>query len=203
MVVSDSRSESPSTSSTWPAVASSVMDRREVLRILAGAAAIPMLGPLPPHLRLAFGRDLHRRARGQSLRTLTASQDALVTRIADLVIPETDTPGAASVGVTEFIDMLLTEWYLPADRERLLQALAAIDARSRAMMGGAFTELAPPDQTAMLEALDVRGAEGSAEDGFATIKDLTVYGYFTSEAVVKDVLRYPIIPGRHDGCIPV
>jgi glucoside 3-dehydrogenase (cytochrome c) hitch-hiker subunit len=179
------------------------MDRREVLRILASAAAIPMLAPLPPTVRLAFGRDLHRRARGQGLRTLTPSQDALVTRIAELVIPETDTPGATTVGVTQFIDMLLTEWYLPADRERLLKGLAAIDVRSREMKGGPFTELAPPDQTAVLEALDVRGAEGSAEDGFATLKDLTVYGYFTSEAVVKDVLRYPIIPGRHDGCIPV
>jgi gluconate 2-dehydrogenase subunit 3-like protein len=56
----------------------------------------------------------------------------------------------------------------------------------------------------MLQALDgAKGAEGSAEDAFATLKDLTIYGYFTSEIVMKDVSRHQVIPGRFDGCIPV
>jgi hypothetical protein len=49
----------------------------------------------------------------------------------------------------------------------------------------------------------VHGAEGSAEDAFATLKDLTIYGYFTSEVVMKDVSHHEVIPGRFDGCIPV
>jgi len=70
----------------------------------------------------------------------------------------------------------------------------------------AFSSWSSPrsDQTALLESLDgASGPAGSAEDAFATLKDLTVYGYFTSELVMKDVLRHPVIPGRHDGCVPV
>lgn len=63
--------------------------------------------------------------------------------------------------------------------------------------------LAPPDQTALLQSLDgVEGLDGSAEQAFARLKDLTI-GYFTSERVMKDVIHTQVIPGRHDGCIPV
>lgn len=180
------------------------MNRREVLRVLAGAAVIPVLAPFSPEARLAMGRALHARLPGQSLRTLNPQQNAVVTRIADLILPETDTPGAASVKVNQFIDLLLTEWYQPADRDRLLVGLSDLDTRSRQAHGVPFIELSPPDQTTLLESLDGRdGVKGSAEDAFASLKDLTVYGYFTSETVMKDVLKTPIIPGRHDGCIPV
>lgn len=180
------------------------MNRRELLRILGGAAVIPALAPFSTEQRLELARALHARLGEQSLRTLDGHQNATVTRIADLIIPETDTPGAATVKVNEFIDLLLTEWYEPADRDRLLAGLAALDARSRQAHGADFVDLAAPNQTALLEALDGRsGAGGGAEDAFATLKDLTVYGYFTSETVTKSVLRVPVIPGRHDGCVPV
>ena len=180
------------------------MNRREVLRLLGGAAAIPVLSSLSPASRLAFGRSLHARLAGEPLRSLNREDNALVTRIADLIIPETDTPGAVGVKVPAFIDLLLTQWYAPADRERLLAGLEAIDARSRAAHGARFVELTARDQAALLESLDGRdGAKGSAEDAFATLKDLTLYGYFTSEVVMRNVLKTPIIPGRDDGCVPV
>jgi hypothetical protein len=46
----------------------------------------------------------------------------------------------------------------------------------------------------------VKGERGSAEAEFGRLKSLVIYGYFTSERVVKDVTRNPIIPGRFDGC---
>lgn len=178
------------------------MNRRDLLHLLGATAAVPLLGPLSPERRLAVGRDLHRRL-GQSLRVLSAHQDATVTRIAELIIPETDTPGAAAVGVNRFIDLLLAEWYDEDDRDSLLAGLAAIDARSRRLHGAPFVDMPDDQQTALLRMLDSGGGDGSAEDAFATLKDLTVYGYFTSEVVIKDVLRTPVIPGRFDGCVPI
>lgn len=180
------------------------MNRREVLRILGSAAVVPVLAPFSPDTRLVIGRALHARLAGHALRTLDAQQNATVSRIADLIIPETDTPGAAAVKVNEFIDLLLTEWYAPEDRDRLFRGLADIDARSTQLRGARFAQLSAADQTAVLESLDGRdGDDGSAEDAFATLKELTLYGYFTSEVVMKDVIHYQVIPGRHDGCVPI
>jgi hypothetical protein len=180
------------------------MDRREVLRVLGAAAVLPVLAPLSPESRLTFGRVLHARAASRALRSLSAHQNVTVTRIAEMIIPETDTPGATTARVTEFIDLLLTDWYPPEERDRFLAGLSDMDAKSRAAHGAAFIEVPADAQVALLGSWDgAAGAEGSAEDAFARLKELTLYGYFTSEVVVKEVLRTQVIPGRHDGCVPV
>jgi gluconate 2-dehydrogenase gamma chain len=179
------------------------MNRREVLRLLGGVAVAPMLAPVSPERFWDLGRTIHARLASRAGRSLDAHQLATVNHIAELILPETDTPGAVSVKVPEFIDLMLTEWSPAAERDRFLTGLADIDARSRRFYGGVFLDLRAPDQTAMLQALDgVTGAEGSAEDAFATLKDLTIYGYFTSEVVMKGVTHHEVIPGRFDGCIP-
>ena len=178
------------------------MQRRDVLRLLGGAA-LPALLPLSPESRLQLARALHARLGTPARRTLSARQNALVSRVADMIIPATDTPGALAVRVPEFIDLLLSEWYDDAARSRFLGGLAALDARSRTEHNAAFADLAAADQAALLTALDGQhGAEGSAEEAFGTLKELVVYGYFTSETVMRDVLQTVILPGRFDGCVP-
>jgi hypothetical protein len=180
------------------------MNRRDVLHLLSGIAVAPMLLPSSPEELWELGRVLHARLASRTGRSLDAHQMELVTHIAELILPETDTPGATSVKVPEFIDLMLTEWHPAAERRRFLEGLADIDARSRRDHGGVFLDLRAADRSALLQALDgVKGAEGSAEDAFATVKQLTIYGYFTSEVVMKDVIHYQVIPGRFDGCIPV
>ena len=179
------------------------MNRREVLRLLGGVAVLPMLAPVSPEELWDLGRGIHARLASRIARSLDAHQLDTVTQIAELILPETETPGATSARVPEFIDLMLTEWFSAAERGRFLQGLAGIDARSRQIYGGVFLDLRDADQRALLQALDgVSGPEGSAEDAFATLKQLTIYGYFTSEAVMKNVTRHPVIPGRFDGCIP-
>ena len=180
------------------------MNRREVLHLLGGIAVGPMLLPPSPEGLWDLGRTIHARLARRTGRSLDAQRMELVTHIAELILPETDTPGARSVKVPEFIDLMLTEWYPATERDRFLQGLADIDARGRRDHGGVFLDLRAADQSALLRALDgVKGAEGSAEDAFATLKRLTIFGYFTSEVVMKDIGRYQVIPGRFDGCIPV
>jgi hypothetical protein len=187
------------------------MDRREFLEAIAGISA---LGPT-----LVFAQELHARAQAAvSLHTLNALQDATVTCIADLLLPQTDSVGASSVGVNRFIDLLLTESLPQAHRERFLAGLAAIDARSQALNGAPFATARRPQQESLLRLLDVRararnpalaesaaqaGEAASAEDGFAVLKRLVVFAYFTSEPVAKELINAPIIPGRYDGCVPV
>jgi hypothetical protein len=172
------------------------MHRRELLRLL-GTTALLALVPPSAEGAFRFGQAAHRAARAHDLQALSAVQAELVTTVADLIIPRTDPPGASDVGVTEFVDHLLANWYHDDERDRFLAGLAELDRRS----GGSFTALAVERQTALLEVLDgVPGEPGSAEAGFAQLKSLTVYGYFTSERVVKEVTHEPVIPGRFEGC---
>jgi hypothetical protein len=190
------------------------MRRREFLEAIAGISALlPGLAlGLDPE---AFAQNLHARAAaGGALRTLSPPEDAAVTTIADILLPQTDTIGATQVGVNRFIDLLLTEAMLPADRERFLAGLAAIEARSQSDFGAPFGSLRRQQQESLVRALDEHlqlpeearaqaGAPVSAAGGYALVKRLSLLASFTSEPVAKDLIKAPIIPGRYDGCVPV
>jgi hypothetical protein len=202
------------------------MHRREVLRLLGATAALPFI-PDSAEAAVRFGESLHARLAERSvfpgeLRTLNAKQGALVTMIAEMIIPKTDTPGATDVRVTEFIDLLLTDWYTEKERKRLLAGLGAIDARARREGGRSFVDLSEDKRVQLIRALDAARPpafkdaatmrdrdEAAAMDAdvaaatFARLKVLTVYGYFTSERVQKEILKTQMFFPRYDGCVAV
>lgn len=178
------------------------MHRRELLHLLAAAALTPALASLPAEQRLALGRALHLRL-GVPLRVLTLEQDTLVIRVAELIIPETDTPGATTVQVDRFIDLLLAEWYDDAERDRFLKGLAAIDVEASHEQGALFVNCRPETQTALLSRWDAgHDEEMSATAAYHRLKDLTIYGYFTSERVMKEVTKPVIYHPAFEGCAP-
>lgn len=193
------------------------MDRRQFLESIAGISALlPGLSLLPLQQQ-AFARAVHERAKAAgALGTLSPAEDAAVTSIAEILLPQTDTVGASQVGVNRFIDLLLTESMLERDRDRFLEGLAAIDARSRSLYGAPVAAARKEDQEALIRALDDQlppwaptKAEQAvldrqpmtAERGYELLKRLAVFAYFTSEPVAKGLIHAPIIPGRYDGCV--
>lgn len=193
------------------------MQRREVLRLLAGTAALPLLSSDV----FALFQQVHNQLPATpALKTLDPHQDATVTAIAELIIPQTDTPGAKAVRVNEFIDLILTEWYDEKDRDRFLAGLANVDAQCRDLFGKDFVECSAIQQKQILTELDeelteVRQAEihsskrrrlavtAADETFFYAIKQLTLVGYFTSEAGAKQALHYEVIPSQHSECAPL
>src|SRR5262245_12567022 len=101
-----------------------MMERREALRLLGSAA---MLQLIPGELFAVLRAARVEVDSGGALRTLHAKQNATVTRMADLILPETDTPGAGTARVNEFIDLIVTEWYNDEERARFLDGLANVD----------------------------------------------------------------------------
>lgn len=195
------------------------MDRREFLESIAGISALlPGLSLLPLGQQ-AFAAAVHERAKAAAaLGTLTPAEDAAVSCIAEILLPQTDTVGASQVGVNRFIDLLLTESMLERDRGRFLEGLAAIDARSRSLYGAPVAAARKEDQEALIRELDgqlparapTRAQQAvldqqpvTAARGYELLKRLVIYAYFTSEPVAKDLINAPIIPGRYDGCVSI
>jgi glucoside 3-dehydrogenase (cytochrome c) hitch-hiker subunit len=192
------------------------MQRREVIRLLLGTAAIPLL----PKEALALFRQVHANVPSNPVpKTLNAHQDATVTAIAEWIIPQTDTPGAKAVRVNEFIDLILTDWYDEADRAKFLAGLANVDTQSRDLFGKDFVDCPVAQQKQMLTVLDEELTEERQSNVFTTrrrrrllaadksffyaIKQLTLVGYFTSEEGAKQALHYEVIPSQHIQCAPM
>jgi gluconate 2-dehydrogenase gamma chain len=177
------------------------MQRRDAILMLGTAAALPFI---PGTARAAtWTRQVHEAVRqGRPFRTLSAAQQRLVTDIADRIIPRTDTPGAVDVGVPQFIDLLLSDWYDEADARTFLANLDDIDARARQGGFSSFGAMPVEQQPGLLRELDAqRQATSGAAAAFARLKALTVYGYFTSEPVAKNVLAIRTAFPAYEGCV--
>jgi hypothetical protein len=157
------------------------MDRREALKrvgyLMGGVVSAPLASAVLSGCRAGTSGT-----GPWAPRSLSATQNDLVVAASELIIPETDTPGAKAAGVNEFIDLMMSDWY-PADmRDAFLAGVDDLDARAEALHGKSFLEASEEEQTAVLQALESEGmATGGPPSFFAMLKELTITGYYTSE----------------------
>ena len=120
-------------------------------------------------------------------------QNESVIALTELIIPETDTPGAKSALVNRFIDLMLNDEQ--ADKQRsFIQGLAWMDGRCLKLHGKPFVELSVEQQTELLTPLaDPENRKPEDAPGvrfFQELKDLTIFGYYTSQAGLERELEY-------------
>jgi hypothetical protein len=190
------------------------MERREVLKLLGSATA---LSALPFEAFTLIQQASAQAAQSTALRTLDPHQNATVITVSELIIPATDTPGAKEAKVNEFIDLLLTEWYDPAETKQFLAGLTEVDACSKEKFSAAFVDCTPAQQAEVLKQLDDAAMVFAAKQKqalqthatpppmnfFYQLKKLTLAGYYTSEIGFSQELGKRIIPPSHAGCGPV
>lgn len=125
--------------------------------------------------------------------------------LAETIIPETDTPGARAAGVEDFIESMLQEWYPTEDRDRYLVGMGRLDRWCADEFGQRFATLDPHEQHRVVAAMQ-DGESSTFDDGgkafFEHAKQLTVFGYYTSEIGMTVERRYLPVPGRFDGAYP-
>jgi hypothetical protein len=168
--------------------------RREAIRRAALAAGVIVSAEW---LSIVDGaRSLAQAAR------LTQAQSAIAAAVADRILPRTDTPGAADVGVPAFIDLLYAEFMSPAEQKTLSAGLDHVESTAKSTRGASFATL-PVDRQDELLLTIARAEEGIDAGFFRLIRSATILGYFTSEPVGRNVLHYDPVPGAYDGCVPI
>lgn len=139
---------------------------------------------------------------------LKPGEMAIVTAMADHIIPRTDTPGAIDVGVPAYIDRMATGYYRDIERGVLRAGLIQIATDAMELRGKAFNELSAEDQIALIKRYDQAQYEQSRANPtgtphfFRMIKELTIIGYCTSEPGATKLLKYEQTPGPYRGDIP-
>lgn len=182
------------------------ISRREALHhltlLVGGAISAPVMGAI------LSGCRARPAPAAWTPEALTTDQVDLLGTIVDLIIPTTDTPGAKDAGVPVFIDKLLRDWVESEDRVRFQAGLAAVDEEMQETHGVAFREATPEQQNALLTRLDQEAMQAREEGGaalpfFATLKEWTLVGYYTSEIGATQELQWLAAPGRYDADLPL
>jgi gluconate 2-dehydrogenase gamma chain len=186
------------------------LNRRETLKRVAWL----MGGTLSASAVLAIRRGYSApTSAGGKSSVLTPAQMGIVTAVAEIMIPRTDTPGAIDVGVPGFIDLMLKEVYTQQDRERFIAGLTHFDAAAHLEQGKEFGALEPAQQVALVRKFHdaavieeqrlARPQKPPQRPFILMTKELTLLGFFTSKVADTKVLQYIAIPGSYHGCLPV
>lgn len=131
-------------------------------------------------------------------------QFATLARIVDLIIPETDTPGALTVGVHHFIDLMFAEWASEDRQAHWVDGLADIENRSRTLGMDSFYAGSAAQQTELLQALDKESfAQRDDVTFFSELKKMVLFAFYSSETGATVELKYQAIPGDYLPCVPM
>ncbi|GGW83740.1 gluconate 2-dehydrogenase subunit 3 family protein [Alteromonas halophila] len=191
------------------------MHRRELLKLIASATGVAMVGgdalaytlrdPVPLSETLFNKTDV-----------------AFINEASEVIVPATDTPGAKAANVGATIAVIVTDCYPPALQKTFREGLTAINTASQKQFGEAFISLSKEQRLTLFNKLDseatayntargIYGIESSKpsrwEAGttftpphyFTLLKQLTLFSFFTSETGATKTLRYVPVPGYYDG----
>lgn len=180
------------------------LGRRGVLKTLVmgagGLTTLPILGQANPARAAMAGMNMSEAVDANAQtganwkpKFFDAHQDETLIALSDLIIPATDTPGAKAALVNRYADLLYNEESAEKQQE-IIQALAWFDGRSLSLHNKPFVSLTAEQQAALLEPLaDPSKAKPEDEAGveaFGLIKQLTIFGYYTSKIGLDEELRY-------------
>lgn len=134
---------------------------------------------------------------------------SFLDEVGETIIPATSTPGAKEAKIGEFMKTIVTDCYEPKDQQIFLDGMKKLDAASKTKNGKSFLESTPEQRHNLLVDLDKEQKDYMSKKKpeepahyFRMMKELTLWGFFTSEPGATKVLRYIAVPGRYDGCVP-
>ena len=79
---------------------------------------------------------------------------ALLSEVAETILPETSTPGAKAAGVGPFMALMVMDVYDPSEREIFREGMRKLEALSKRTYGVSFLEATPQQRLALLTELD-------------------------------------------------
>ncbi len=144
---------------------------------------------------------------------LTDEEMAMLDEVGETILPTTaSSPGAKAARIAEFMDSIVADCYKEAEKKIFRDGLIRLDTVSKSKYdNNAFVDLKKEEKHEMLLLLDseaknykeTRKPEDPEIHYYSMMKQLTLWGYFSSEIGVTKALRHVAVPGHYEPCVPV
>lgn len=148
----------------------------------------------------------------------------LVTHLVDIILPSSNLPGALDVNVPQFIDLMYKDIEKESKQKTFLDGATIFSKKFEKMfekevlkgnkeeiqkLFATYFDLSKDDIKKVLKQQRLSKNEVATNnlDNYLLYKFLfsvryyTLYGYYTSEKIGKEVLAYDPVPGRYQNCI--
>lgn len=174
------------------------MERRSAIRdlvIIAGGAVL---------LPACKGSPENSYVRVKNIK-IDANQEKLLAAIASTILPATGTPGAGQVGAHLFVIKMVDDLYEKDVQQNFIKGLEQVEAIAGKRFDDSFINCTSEQKQQILLGIESKkGYSGEVLGFYEIMKQRTIEGYLSSEYVLKNVLKYEMIPThKYDGYYPV
>lgn len=195
------------------------MDRRELLKTIAVLTGGAVVGG-------EFFLSGCTSGAGSAASVFTPATIALLDEIAETIIPATNTPGAKAAAVGSFMKVMVTDCYTDEEQKVFSDGITNLQDICRKMYNETFLNCTPQQRHDLLVTLEKEAkayntkkqeSEKEAKEVakaskvpfteapphyYTMMKQLTLWGFFTSKTGMTETLRHIPVPGRYDGALP-
>ncbi|NVK83561.1 MAG: gluconate 2-dehydrogenase subunit 3 family protein [Cytophagia bacterium] len=133
---------------------------------------------------------------------LTEADVNFLNEVAEVIIPITpDSGGAKAANIGAFMKIIVTDCYDQSEADKFYSGIDKMNSEAKRGFSVDFMSLSSEQKFKLIATID-QEARDKDNHYFRMMKELTLWGYFSSEAGCKEALRYNPIPGRYEACIP-
>ncbi|MEB0262731.1 MULTISPECIES: gluconate 2-dehydrogenase subunit 3 family protein [unclassified Mucilaginibacter] len=138
-----------------------------------------------------------------------ADQEKVVNNLAETILPKTDTPGAAELGINLFVFKMIDDCYDKEHQADFIKGLGDFADAAKKQLGKSFNEATVAERTAFVNTVDKNAKDEKYKDVtkltafYKMVKDQTVFGYTTSKYFMTKQIVYELVPGRYNAYFPV
>ncbi|HVT85331.1 MAG TPA: gluconate 2-dehydrogenase subunit 3 family protein [Chitinophagaceae bacterium] len=200
------------------------MNRRELLKMIAVVTGSALIGS-------EFLLEGCKNPSATSSVGFTDDDIAFLNEVAETILPATQSPGAKAANVGQFMTVVVTDCYEETDQKTFHEGMQNLKDACKKMHGVSFMKADSKQRNELLVALDKEAKDHQKQKNdfdkaqsekekeefakgntnfkketmpshyFTLMKQLTLWGFFTSKEGITQALKYVPVPGRFDSCI--
>ena len=200
------------------------MNRRELLKMIAVVTGGAVIGS-------EFLLEGCKNPSATTTVGFTEDDIAFLNEVAETILPATQSPGAKAANVGQFMTVAVSDCYEETDQKTFHEGMQKLKNACKKMHGSSFMNVDAEQRHELFIALDKEAkdyqqkkndfdklqhekeldewAKGNSQfkkeqmpsHYFTLMKQLTLWGFFTSKEGITQALNYVPVPGRFDACI--
>lgn len=134
---------------------------------------------------------------------LSNEEDSMLTICMDTILPESNIPGAISLGVPVFVKTMVKDCYENKAQVAIKQFLGSFGKDFQGIYSKSILQASVAEKEQFLFQVAKGKLGETAQKSLETIKGLTIQGFLTSEKIMTEQLNYVMAPGFFNGCATI
>jgi hypothetical protein len=135
--------------------------------------------------------------------SVTATDEAMLAELCEIIIPKTNTPGAKDISAHLFVLTMVDDCSNKEQQQAFMKGMEEFNGLCKSTVGKALVECDAIEKKKITEALlAIKEEDTPLKHFLGMVKGRTIQAYTSSEFFLTNVQVYELVPGRYHGCVP-